>query len=38
MYDTAGNMAAQLMRVNRKPLSEPPTDAERAAAYSSYVA
>ena len=38
MYDTAGNMAAQLMRVNRKPLSQPPTESERAAAYSGYVA
>jgi hypothetical protein len=38
MYDTAGNMAAQLMRVNRKPLSQPATEAERAAAYSGYVA
>jgi hypothetical protein len=37
-YDTAGNMAAQLMRVNRKPLSQPSTEAERAAAYSGYVA
>lgn len=38
MYDTAGNMAAQLMRVNRKPLSQPPTETERAAAYAGYVA
>ena len=37
-YDAAGNMAAQLTRANRKPLSQPATDAERAAAYSSYVA
>ena len=34
MYDAAGNMAAQLMRVNRKPLSQPSTEAERAAAYA----
>ena len=38
MYDTAGNMAAQLMRVNRKPLSQPSTETERAAAYAGYVA
>ena len=38
MYDTAGNMAAQLMRVNRKPISQPSTEAERAAAYAGYVA
>jgi Lipocalin-like domain len=38
VYDAAGNMAAQLMRVNRKPLSQPSTEAERAAAYSGYVA
>lgn len=38
MYDAVGNMAAQLMRVNRKPLSPQPTDAERAAAYSTYIA
>jgi Lipocalin-like domain len=38
MYDTAGNMAAQLMRVNRKPLSQPSTESERAAAYTGYVA
>jgi lipocalin-like protein len=38
MYDAAGNMAAQLMRVNRKPLSQPSTEAERAAAYAGYVA
>jgi hypothetical protein len=37
-YDAAGNMAAQLMRVNRKPLSQPPTEGERAAAYTTYVA
>ena len=38
MYDMAGNMAAQLMRVDRKPLSQPSTEAERAAAYAGYVA
>jgi hypothetical protein len=38
MYDTAGNMAAQLMRVNRKPISQPSTEAERASAYAGYVA
>ena len=38
MYDAAGNMAAQLMRVNRKPLSQPSTEGERAAAYAGYVA
>jgi hypothetical protein len=38
MYDEAGNMAAQLMRVNRKPLSQPPSESERAGAYSTYVA
>ncbi|MGH9219733.1 MAG: hypothetical protein ACRD1W_10555, partial [Vicinamibacterales bacterium] len=37
MYDTAGNMAALLMRVNRKPISQPSTEAERAAAYTGYV-
>jgi hypothetical protein len=37
-YDLRGNMAAQLMRVGRKPLAQPPTEADRAAAYSSYVA
>jgi Lipocalin-like domain len=37
-YDEAGNMAAQLTRVDRKPLSQPSTEAERAAAYSSYIA
>lgn len=38
MYDTAGNMAAQLMRANRTPLSQPSTEGERAAAYGGYVA
>ena len=37
MYDGHGNMAAQLMRNGRKPLSTPPTEAERAAAYSSFL-
>ena len=37
-YDAAGHMSAQLMRVNRKPLSQPASEAERAAAYSGYVA
>ena len=38
MYDAAGNMSAQLMRTGRKPLSQPSTEAERAAAYSTFVA
>jgi hypothetical protein len=38
MYDAAGNMSAQLMRSGRKPLSQPSTDAERAAAYATYTA
>jgi hypothetical protein len=38
MYDAAGNMSAQLMRTGRKPLSQPPTDADRAAAYGTFVA
>ena len=38
MYDAAGNMAAQLMRINRKPLSQPSTETERAAAYAGYTA
>lgn len=38
MYDGVGNMAAQLTRVNRQPLSPQPTEAERAAAYSTYLA
>lgn len=36
-YDDHGNMSAHLMRSGRKPLSSPPTDAERAAAYSGYL-
>lgn len=38
MYDAAGNMAAQLMRSNRRPLSSPSTEPERAAAYATYTA
>jgi hypothetical protein len=38
MYDAAGNMSAQLMRSNRKPLSTPSTEPERAAAYATYTA
>ncbi|HUE84940.1 MAG TPA: lipocalin-like domain-containing protein [Vicinamibacterales bacterium] len=38
MYDAAGNMSAQLMRTGRTPLSQPPAEAERAAAYSTFVA
>lgn len=37
-YDAAGHMAAQLMASARKPFSTPATEAERAAAYSSYIA
>ena len=37
MYDAAGQMAAQLTHSNRKPLSTPSTEAERAAAYSGYL-
>ena len=37
MYDAAGQMAAQLMQSARKPLTSPPVEAERAAAYSGYV-
>lgn len=37
MYDAAGQMAAQLMQSGRKPLSTPPIETERAAAYSSYL-
>ncbi|HWI17033.1 MAG TPA: lipocalin-like domain-containing protein [Vicinamibacterales bacterium] len=37
MYDTAGHMAAQLTYSNRKPLSTPSTEAERAAAYQSFL-
>jgi hypothetical protein len=38
MYDAAGNMSAQLMRSNRKPLSSPSTELERAASYATYTA
>jgi len=37
MYDAAGQMAAQLTYSNRNPLSTPSNDAERAAAYASYL-
>ena len=37
MYDAAGQMAAQLTHSSRKPLNTPPTEAERAAAYSGYL-
>ena len=38
MYDAHGNMAAQLMRSRRARLSTPSTEAERAAAYSGFLA
>jgi Lipocalin-like domain len=38
MYDAHGNMAAQLTRDGRRPLSAKPTDAERAEAYSGFLA
>ena len=38
VYDAHGNMAAQLMRNGRARLSTPSTEAERAAAYSGYIA
>jgi hypothetical protein len=38
LYDAAGNMSAHLMRTGRTPLSQPSTEAERAAAYSTFVA
>ena len=38
MYDAAGNMSAQLMRSERKPLATPSTEPERAAAYATYTA
>jgi hypothetical protein len=38
VYDAAGNMSAQLMRTGRKRLSQPSTEAERAAVYSTFVA
>jgi hypothetical protein len=37
-YDTSGQMTAQLTHAGRKPLSQPPTDAERIAAQASYLA
>jgi Lipocalin-like domain len=37
MYDTAGQMAAQLSFTNRTPLSSPSTEPERAAAYASFL-
>jgi hypothetical protein len=37
MYDAHGNMAAQLMRNGRQQLSTPPTDAERAVAYATFL-
>lgn len=37
-YDTAGNMSAQLMNSARKPLGQPSTEVERAAAYAGFVA
>jgi hypothetical protein len=37
MYDAAGQMAAQLTYSNRKPLSTPSTETERAEAYTSYL-
>jgi hypothetical protein len=38
MYDASGNMSAQLMRSDRKPLATPSTEPERAAAYATYTA
>jgi Lipocalin-like domain len=38
MYDAHGHMAAQLMRNGRARLSTPSTEAERATAYSGYIA
>ena len=37
MYDAAGQMAAQLTHSNRKPLTTPASEMERAAAYSGYL-
>ncbi|MGD9906581.1 MAG: lipocalin-like domain-containing protein [Vicinamibacterales bacterium] len=37
MYDAAGQMAAQLTFADRPRLSSPPTDAERAAAYTGFL-
>jgi hypothetical protein len=36
-YDAAGRMSAQLMRDDRPRFSSPPTEAERAAAYSGFI-
>ena len=38
MYDAQGHMAAQLMRAGRTRLSTPSTEAERATAYSGFLA
>ncbi len=38
MYDAGGNMSAQLMRSDRKPMSSPSNETERAAAYATYTA
>ena len=38
MYDAHGHMAAQLMRSGRQRLSTPSTEAERAAAYTGFLA
>jgi Lipocalin-like domain len=38
MYDAAGQMSAQLMRSDRKPLAMPSTEPDRAAAYATYTA
>ena len=38
MYDAHGNMAAQLTRDGRKPLGATPTEAERADAYTGFLA
>ncbi len=38
MYDAAGQMSAQLTHANRPPLAPGSGDAQRAAAYASYVA
>jgi hypothetical protein len=38
MYDEHGNMAAQLTRDGRKPLGATPTDADRAEAYTGFLA
>lgn len=38
MYDPAGQMSAQLMRSKRTRVSQPSTEAERAAGYATYTA